>query len=266
MDHPRRWADLTSRDFVNLDPETVIAILPLGAIEQHGPHLPLGTDTCIAHALKEAVLAAAQDQPLVILPVQTIGVSTEHRDFPGTLTLSPETALRCWLEIGDSIARAGLRKLIVLNAHGGNSPVIDLMGRELRARHRMLVVNAHWTRFGHPDSLHDAREARIGIHAGRDETALMQHIRPESVRRDEARDFFSLQETLDHEMTWLSAGRPAPFSWMVQDLNIDGATGDACKATPEMGAELLRHAVEGICALIDDVRRFPLSRLRDHPS
>jgi creatinine amidohydrolase len=263
----RLWADVTSAEISGLDPEATVVILPVAAVEQHGPHLPLGTDMRIADALigvLRSVLPA--EEPVLILPTQAVGVSTEHLAFPGTLTLSPETAIRAWTEIGASVARAGLRKLVLFNAHGGNSAIVDLVARELRAHHAMLAVTVHWARFGYPEGLWSAEEQRFGIHAGAIETSLMLHHHPESIRRQSLGDFPSLGGQLASEAAWLSTDRPAGFGWMAQDLHPSGAVGNASRASAEDGARLTRHVTERFAALIDEVRRFPLDLLRDRTS
>ena len=121
-----------------------IAVLPLAATEQHGPHLPLETDVMIGEAylakLRELLPPAL---PVSFLPMQKIGISTEHTDFPGTLTLSPETAIKSWMALGESVARTGLKKLVMVTSHGGNSAAMSLVAQELRTHHRMLVVPCH---------------------------------------------------------------------------------------------------------------------------
>lgn len=259
----RAWADLTSEDFAAFDAETAIAILPVAAIEQHGPHLPVGTDAHIADDLMVALSGALPaGDPVILLPTQAVGVSTEHLAFRGTLTLSPDTAIRAWTEIGASVARAGLRKLVLFNAHGGNSAVIDLVARELRAHHGMLAVTMHWARFGTPDGWLPADEQRFGIHAGTAETALMMQHRPETVRHDKLADFRSLGQDLAQGGAWLSTDRPAGFGWMAQDLNPSGAVGDAARATAEDGARLTAHVTGRFVQLIEEIRLFPLSNLR----
>ncbi|GGE53461.1 creatininase [Agaricicola taiwanensis] len=263
----KNWADCTSGEFSGLDPEHAIAILPLAAIEQHGPHLPVGTDTHIADDLLAALARALpDDNGLYRLPTQAVGVSTEHLAFPGTLTLSPQVAISAWTEIGASVARAGIRKLVLFNAHGGNSAVIDLVARELRAHHGMLAVTVHWARFGYPEELLDAEEQRFGIHAGTAETALMLQNRPDTVKAGEVALFRSLGSDMAAEARWFSTDRPAGFGWMVQDLNAAGAVGDAARATAGMGEQLMAHAVSGLTELIEEIRKFPLSRLKEGPS
>jgi creatinine amidohydrolase len=161
------WAELKSKDFRSLDPEKTIAILPVAAIEQHGPHLPVMTDTAIGTGmlgvLKERLPA---DLDVLVLPIQAVGKSNEHLLSPGTLNLSAETLTRVLFEIGESVYRAGLRKLVLANSHGGNVPVLGIVARELRVKYGMLVVPTQWGRFGQPDGMYGPVEQRHGIHAG----------------------------------------------------------------------------------------------------
>ncbi len=144
-----------------------IAVLPTAAIEQHGPHLPVGVDTIINEGyLARAMPLVPEELDVLVLPTQTVGKSNEHVAFPGTLTLCAETAIRAWTEIGDSLHRAGVRKLIFLNSHGGNVPIIDIVARDLRVRHGMVAVNCAWHRLGLPPGLFSDVDLRHGIHAG----------------------------------------------------------------------------------------------------
>ncbi|HWY82370.1 MAG TPA: creatininase family protein, partial [Roseiarcus sp.] len=168
------WAEMSWRDFAVADMSKVVAVLPVAAIEQHGPHLPVGVDMFINEGyFATAVKRVPDDMPVLILPTQAIGKSNEHVEYPGTLTFSLETITRAWTEIGDSVARTGCRKLIFMNSHGGNVPVIDAVARELRVRHRMLAVHAAWHRLGYPAELFSAQELAHGIHGGEAETSLM---------------------------------------------------------------------------------------------
>src|SRR5205823_10760906 len=144
------WLSLTTQEFGRVR----IAVLPVAAVEQHGPHLPVGVDTYIAEAYLKLVRAQlADDAPVLFVPVQAVGASDEHRAFRGTLTLAPETALHALIEIGESVHRAGIRKLVIINSHGGNIALIDLAARQLRVRLNMLAVHTSWGRFGYPDKL-----------------------------------------------------------------------------------------------------------------
>ena len=148
----RDWMEMTWQDIAGGDTARWIAVLPLAAVEQHGPHLPLGVDTYIAEAYLARVRDLLPDDlPVTFLPVQRIGVSAEHLAFPGTLTSSAATAIAAWTELGDSLARAGLRKLVLVTSHGGNVAAMETVARDLRARLGMLAVTVGWHRFGYPD-------------------------------------------------------------------------------------------------------------------
>jgi creatinine amidohydrolase len=155
MKLPRRdWMEMTWPDIAGAGEATRrwIAVLPLAAVEQHGPHLPLGVDSFIAEAYLSRVFAVLPaDLPATFLPLQRIGVSVEHVDYPGTLSVSAAAAIAAWTAIGESLARAGLRKLVLVTSHGGNVAAMELTARDLRARLHMLVVTVGWHRFGYPD-------------------------------------------------------------------------------------------------------------------
>jgi Creatinine amidohydrolase len=161
------WMEMTWQEIAGAGNDTArwIAVLPLAAVEQHGPHLPLGVDTFIAEAYLARVREILPaDLPVTFLPVQRIGVSVEHVAFPGTLTLSASAAITAWTEIGESLVRAGLRKLVLITSHGGNVAAMELVARDLRARHGMLAVTVGWHRFGYPESTFSSEEKRHGIH------------------------------------------------------------------------------------------------------
>jgi creatinine amidohydrolase len=264
---PRNWTEIRWPEIVEATAARWIAVLPLAATEQHGPHLPLGTDVMIA----EAYLARVRDLlpadiPASFLPLQPVGLSTEHLAFPGTLTLSTETALKLWTEIGDSVARAGVRKLVMVTSHGGNSAAMSLVAQELRARHGMLVVTTGWARFGAPEGLFTAQELRHGIHGGAVETSIMLASHPQHVRSDKIADFPSASIAMDTDFRWLSAHRPAPFAWQAEDLHPGGAVGDATQASADKGRQLLDHGATAFCELLADVDRFDLAALGHRPA
>src|SRR5436190_18934084 len=233
---PRDWTEIHWPDIPAASPARWIAVLPLAATEQHGPHLPLGTDVMIGEAYLARVRESLpQPSPVRFLPMQPVGISTEHIDFPGTLTLPTETALQSWLAIGDSVARAGVRKLVMVTSHGGNSAAMSLVAQDLRARHHMLAVTTSWSRFGVPDGLFTAEEIRHGVHGGAVETSIMLAARPDQVRTDRIANFTPSSVAMDRDFKWLNAHRPAPYAWAAQDLHPSGAAGDATQATAEKG-------------------------------
>src|SRR6202034_2604230 len=190
MNVPKRdWMEMTWQDIAAAGQATAcwIAVLPLAAIEQHGPHLPLGVDSFIAEAyLAQVRKILPEALPVSFLPVQRIGVSVEHIAYPGTLTLAATTAIAAWTEIGESLARAGVRKLVLITSHGGNVAAMEIVARDLRTRLQMLVVVVGWHRFGYPEGTFGGEEKRHGIHAGDVETSLMLAAKPDTVRMDKA--------------------------------------------------------------------------------
>jgi creatinine amidohydrolase len=263
---PRDWTEIHWPDIAAGDPARWIAVLPLAATEQHGPHLPLGTDVMIAQAylarVRELVPA---DLPVTFLPLQPIGISTEHLDYPGTLTLPTEIALANWMALGRSVARAGIRKLVMVTSHGGNSAAMTLVAQDLRAECRMLAVTTSWSRFGAPDGLFAADELHHGIHGGAIETSIMLARYPHTVRKDAIANFPSAGIAMEKKSRRLSAHRPAPFAWQAQDLHPGGAIGDATMASAENGEKLLDHGAAAFCELLADVDAFDMKALARPP-
>ncbi len=260
------WTEMTWADFQAANMAQTIAVLPVAAIEQHGPHLPVGVDTFIMEGYLRGTLARLPaGLPVLFLPVQAIGKSNEHLEFPGTLNLSAETAIRAWTEIGESVFRAGCRKLVIVNSHGGNVPIIDIVARELRVRLGMLVVAASWHRFGYPDGLFSARERTHGIHAGDAETSLMLAFRPDTVKPEEARDFVPASVAMEEDFTWLRATQPIGMGWMSQDLSPSGAMGNAANGTKAKGEACADYGATAFIELLRDVEAFDLARLKKGP-
>lgn len=257
----RLWLDLSMDDFRTRDMHRTIAVLPVAAVEQHGPHLPVGVDTHINGAYLDRMMPLVPEElDVLVLPVQAVGKSNEHLAFPGTLTLSAETAIRAWTEIGDSVHRAGCRKLVFANSHGGNVAVVDIVARDLRVRHGMLAVNAAWHRLGFPPGLFSEREARFGIHGGDAETSLMLAARGDTVRMANARDFEPRIAELESRFTYLRATQPVGFGWMAQDLHPAGAMGEADRATADKGNAALDHGANAFVQLLREVNAFELER------
>lgn len=248
------WADYRTTEFEGLDPEKTIAILPTAAIEQHGPHLPVGVDTMIAEGmLGELRRQCPNDLDIRILPVQAVGKSNEHLHARGTLTLTAETALRTWREIGLSVARAGVRKIAIVNSHGGNLDLISILSRELRVEAGMLAVKCQWGNFGAPDGLYSDREVDFGIHGGDRETSLMLHFRPETVDMTKAVDFTSTAEK-----TTIPPIGPISYGWVSSDLNANGTVGEAQLATAIKGKMTAEHQTTGFIELLRAIRDTPL--------
>lgn len=262
-DPVRWWHHLTTVEVAEMAERDPVAVLPLAAVEQHGPHLPLATDLEIGRGLlATAFRELGEDVPALALPPQPVGASSEHRDFPGTLSVAFPALEEMVVGVGASLARAGVRRLVILNSHGGNRPVLDTAGLRLRRDHGMLVVKASWFRFPHPAwvALPES-EWDHGLHGGAVETAMMLHLRPELVREDEIRTFPSLGQEMATKLTHLRPEGPASFSWTARDLNPHGVTGDASLASAMMGERLLDHYGGYLAKVIRDARAFPLDRL-----
>ncbi len=248
------WADYRTTEYGQIDPMKTIAILPTAAIEQHGPHLPVGVDTMIALGMLDQLRAdCPEDLDIRILPVQAVGKSNEHLHAPGTLTLTAETALKAWVEIGLSVARAGVRKIVIANSHGGNLDLISILARELRVQAKMLAVKCQWGAFGYPEGMYSDQENRFGIHGGDVETSLMLAFRPETVDMGAAQDFRS-----SAEHTAISPIGPISYGWIASDLSAAGTVGEAHLATAEKGRATAKHQVAGFIDLLRKVEATPL--------
>jgi creatinine amidohydrolase len=269
---PVFWSDLTTADFAALDTGRAIAVLPVAATEQHGPHLPLSVDTDIVNGVIAAALPhLAPGLPVLFLPTQAVGFSPEHARFAGTLTLKAETLMRVWTEIGECVAASGVNKLVLFNAHGGQVGALDLVARDLRARLGLLVYSVNW--FNLPlldaqgrdvNAMFSAEEHRFGVHAGEIETAMMLALKPERVRMDQAGYFRSASQARAAEFPILGNGKSAKLGWQMQDYNAEGAVGNASAATAEKGHALLDAAGRALAALLAEIDRLPADTLSEH--
>ena len=264
------WSDLTTTDFAKLDTARAIAVLPVAATEQHGPHLPLSVDTDLVDGVVAAALPhMAPDLPALFLPTQAVGFSPEHARFAGTLTLKAETLMRVWTEIGECVAASGVNKLVLFNAHGGQVGALDLVARDLRARLGMLVYSVSWFNLplldaqgGDVNALFSAEEHRFGIHAGEIETSMMLALKPERVRMAQAQNFRSASQARVADFPVLGNGRSAKLGWQMQDYNPQGAVGRAGAATAEKGLAVLDAAGRGLAALLAEMDRLPPDTLQ----
>ncbi|WP_353645569.1 creatininase family protein [Mesorhizobium sp. WSM2239] len=254
------WGDFPTTEYASIDPEVTIAVLPVAAIEQHGPHLPVSTDTAIMQGMLEAVIERLPaDLDARILPIQAAGKSNEHLHAPGTLTLPAATLIEAWTELGASVARAGVKKLVVVNSHGGNEEIMGIVTRELRVRFSMLAVKTSWQRFGRPDGMYTELEDRHGIHGGDVETSLMLHFRPDLVDMAKAENFVSGIARAEQEFELLRQTGTHAFAWIASDLNSHGVVGNAAIATAEKGRLTAAHQADGFVRLLQDVRKAKLA-------
>lgn len=270
----RFWADLSTLDFARLraDATTLaqtVALLPVAAIEQHGPHLPLSVDATLVEGVVAAALPLLPTElPVLVLPTQQIGKSNEHLRFPGTLSLGSHTLIDLWTEIGAAVARAGLRKLLLFNAHGGQVSVMDLVARDLRERHDLIVYSASWYSLPLGQEVLDlfsAEEHRFGIHGGDMETSMMLALKPGLVDMTQARNFHSSAQDRARDFPILGNGRSAKLGWQTQDYNAMGAVGNATLATAAKGQALVQASARQLALLLAEISRLPLSTLVDQP-
>lgn len=263
---PRDWIDIDWADAGPAEASRWIAVLPLAATEQHGPHLPVTTDVLIADAYLARVRELLPaDIPASFLPVEPIGISTEHIDYPGTQTLPTEVALKKWTGIGEEVARRGVKKFVIITSHGGNSAAMMLVAQDLRAHHKQFVVTTSWSRLSGADKLFPAEEVRHGIHGGAVETSIMLARYPGQVRKDAIADFPASSIAMEKQYRWLSTQRPAPFAWQAQDLNASGAVGDATLAVAGKGEQLIDQGARAFCELLSEVDNFDVNRLAKGP-
>ena len=257
----QHWQQLNRDDFAALDVRSTVVLLPVAAIEQHGPHLPVGTDAMI----NEGLLAALAQRPwatrVLVLPPQVIGHSLEHQAHAGTLTLPAETLLQSWGALAAGVAAVGLRKLILINTHGGNNSLVHLAALRMRSEHKLLAVRANYFALGSPPGLFAAQEMRDGLHGGEMETSLMLHLYPQWVRRDRLADFGGLPQQLAAGHRCLGVEKPIGFGWLASDLSPQGVCGNAAAADAGRGALLLQHLADGMAMLIEEVAALPLTLL-----
>ena len=280
--HLHFWSDLSTQDFGRLDADRAIAVLPLAATEQHGPHLPLSVDVDIVNGVVQKAMACLnagapesshplnpKDLSILVLPTQSVGLSPEHAAFAGTLTLKPETLIRLWTDIAESVKAAGIHKLVLFNSHGGHVGAMDVVARDLRARLGMLVYSVSWFQLPLIDdkgqdanALFTDHEHRFGVHAGEVETSVMLALKPQLVKMSEAQNFCSSSEERARHFPILGNGRSAKLAWQMQDYNPAGAAGNAAAATALKGQVLLDAAGRALADLLLEIDRLPANTLQ----
>jgi creatinine amidohydrolase len=269
----RFWADLSARQFAQLAAgphiDQAVAVLPVAAIEQHGPHLPVSVDTTLVNGVVQASLVhLAADLPVLFMPTQAVGKSNEHIRFPGTLTLNAQTLMAVWMELGACVARAGIKKLVLLNSHGGQVSVMDIVARDLRSAHDLIVYSTNWYTLPLGAAVLEMfppEEHRFGIHAGDMETSMMLALCPDKVDMAQARHFKSTAQDRAANYPILGNGSSAKLGWQMQDYNPMGAAGNAAIATAEKGHAILQSAGLQLALLLAEVSRLPLTTLNPHP-
>lgn len=252
------WNDFSAFEFHGLDPMKTIAVLPTAAVEQHGPHLPVGTDTIINQGhLDLLVERAPRDMDIRILPVQAIGKSNEHIWQTGTLSHTATNLIDAWTQVGLEIARAGVKKVVFVNSHGGNVSIIDIVARELRVKAGMLAVKTGWSQYW-PKDLYSDIENRHGIHGGDSETSVVMHLRPELVNVDKLQDYPSVAARDEQAFKYMRPTGMTSYAWIASDIHPLGTAGEAHLATADKGRITVETAVDAFIELLREVERYPL--------
>lgn len=263
----RWWWDLSTREFSALPMEEIVAVLPIGAVEQHGPHLPVRVDAAInAGIVARAVELMPPELLALVLPALPIGKSNEHLAYSGTLTLPYDVLGRVWFEVAKSAWRAGIRKIIFWNSHGGQPQLMEIVCRELRVELGMFAVGASWFRTIDSSDLYSAEERQHGIHGGESETSVMLHLHPDLVGMEHAGNFPSASLTHAAEGGLLTPEGGVSFGWQAQDLHPAGVMGNAAAADADRGREEVERAALALVRLITEVAAYPLQRLQSTTS
>lgn len=258
-----RYEELTSPEVAALDHDGTVLILPIGSVEQHGDHMPLGTDTMLAHAVS---LAAAGSLPgkVVVLPPPWYGFSAHHMRFPGSITLRARTLMAVAEDIVGSLVGQGFRRILIVNGHGGNNGVIDVLASTLGHEHHGAARIAALTYFQLArDAIAGLRQSEPGGmgHACEFETAMIQHIRPELARMDKAAATYPDPGSA-YLTTDLLGGSAIRVYHDFADLSPTGTLGDPALATPEKGAKFFAASVAELAAFIEDFRGWTIPERR----
>jgi creatinine amidohydrolase len=243
-------------------PTKALPIISLAAIEQHGPHLPVGTDYLIAKGLLCKALEEKTDHSLFALPVMPFGASDEHADFRGTISLRFETLAAVVMDMAKSLKRQGFQKCLLMNAHGGNSALCQILVMRMRAELDLIGFTTNWMRFGFPDGIMEGHDIQLDIHGGFVETSIMLALHPELVDMSRAKPFLSRQNDYAKAYKHLRAYGPVSFGWMMKDLNPQGAAGRADLASADAGHKIITHQVGGFLELVQDIHQFDTDTMR----
>jgi creatinine amidohydrolase len=248
------WTDIETMP----DKSNVVIIQPVGSIEQHGPHLPLAVDAAIGLAvLGKAMEQLPFDLPAYALPSLYYGKSNEHWHFPGTITLTAQTLIATLMEVGASLYRSGFRKWVLMNSHGGQPQVVEIVARDLHQIYADFAVFPlfTWSVPNLANELLNEKERSLGIHAGDAETSLLLSILPDQVRMERAKTQYP--QGLPHDSLLGMEGNLS-FAWMTRDVSQSGVLGDPTTATREKGDRILESLANGWVQTIKDVYRFQL--------
>jgi creatinine amidohydrolase/Fe(II)-dependent formamide hydrolase-like protein len=249
---------LTSPEIAELPKERAVVVLSVASVEQHGPHLPVITDSLVGQTVLGKALERLSPQAQVwVIPPLEYGKSNEHRTFAGTLTLSAQTLAAVIRDIAASLARAGFRRLVLLNSHGGNPPVLDYIARDVHEETGMMLFSIMISRMGVEEVVTDPEELTWGMHAGDSETSWVLAIAPELVhmeRTAELGDYPRMPPGVQH----LAARGPVGFSWLTTDMNPAGVLGDPRSATADKGWAWLEPTIDKLAGVLEEIATFEM--------
>lgn len=258
----RRWRELSTTDFATIARDKAVIVLPTGSMEQHGPHMPVGTDSLLNEAIQEGVMARLKDVDCLFLPTLWCTKSNEHADYPGTVWLSMQTLVQVLKEIAASVARAGFRRLVFMNSHGGNTELLAPVIRDVRQETGLLTFILELPRFYIAPPCTPGAQTVFDIHAGYAETSMLLACYP---RLMEDRQWAGLgSDTTKGRVAESFAGfryirpdgRPVAVAWLTPDYTHDGVVGDPTQANPADGQLGLDRVVSTVCDILREIARF----------
>ncbi|MFS0724412.1 creatininase family protein [Paenibacillus sp. 1P07SE] len=250
---------LTYREIAGLPKEEALLILPIGAVEQHGPHMPVMTDALIGEAVLTRTMEVLPEEAKVwLLPPLAYGKSNEHLDFPGTISLSAASLQGVISDIAASVAQAGFRRLVLFNTHGGNTDLLNVAAREIRISTGLMVFSLSPGSLGAAHDLLSDEEKEYGIHAGDYETSLVMAIKPDWVHDDQL-----VREIPDLSgLDFLTLEGRIRFAWVMSDISSSGALGDATQATPAKGELILERCAATLAQALQELAMFEIGQVR----
>lgn len=258
MSSSRELAALRAPELPTALTKNSIIVLPLGAIEQHGPHLPLNTDFVVADEVSKAAIdKVGIETEAWILPTLPFTKSNEHAWSAGTMWLSATTLMAVLDDIARSIASTPARKVLFVNGHGGNSALTAMMNREIRLKWGLQTFLAHPHMPADQGGPSSTSELGMGVHGGMDETSVMLHLRPELV--DMSKAVRRVPEKLAENEHVRFGGRVA-FGWLSNDFYSDGHIGDPTGANADIGRVMFASAVDSLCGAMHEISRFDFGR------
>lgn len=250
------WQHLTSPQLATIARRDPVAVITLGAIEQHGNHLPLATDLMIGEGLQAAMLEMLDPAlDIICLPAIAVGASEEHASFSGTLSLPAPLAIETLEAYGTSIARTGIKRWVLLNSHGGNKAVMDLAALTLRQCYAMRVIKVTYTRLPAPEGIIEVDELRYGLHGGLLETAMMLYLAPSLVTLN---DYHPVSPAAPSTGALTGPEGSAAFAWLAEDLSAYGVAGNATGANALLGEQLVHHYASLLAQVVTETAQLPL--------